>query len=86
MGADYADKANNRRPVSEITVTLEDTVVSHASKTQHIVALSTSEAEYIATRYGVKKALFVRVVLLSLRPRRVGQAFKSLRTTKGLRR
>ena len=46
--ADYADKANDRRSVSGIAVTLGGTVVSHASKTQHVVSLSTLEAEYIA--------------------------------------
>ena len=46
--ADYADKANDRRSVSGVAVTLGGTVVSHASKTQHVVSLSTSEAEYIA--------------------------------------
>ena len=39
-GADYA-KANDRRSVSEMAVTLGGTVVvSHASKTQHAVSLS----------------------------------------------
>ena len=31
--ADYADMANDRRSVSEISVTLGSTVVNHASKT-----------------------------------------------------
>ena len=39
--ADYADKANDRRSVSGIAVTLGGTVVSHVSKTQHVVSLST---------------------------------------------
>ena len=39
------------------------TVVSHASKTQHIVSLSTSKVEYVAAGDGVKEALFVRAVL-----------------------
>ena len=43
--ANYADKANNRRSVSGIAVTLGGTVLSHASKRQHVVSLSTSEAE-----------------------------------------
>ena len=56
--ADYADKANERRSVSGIGATLGGAVVSHASKTQHVVSLSTSEAEYIATGDEVKEALF----------------------------
>ena len=42
MDADYADKANDRRSVSRIAVTLGGTVVSHANTTQHVVLLSTS--------------------------------------------
>ena len=40
--ADCADKANYRRPVFGMAVTSGGTVVSHASKTQHVVSLSTS--------------------------------------------
>ena len=43
--ADYADKANGGRSVSEIAATFGGSVVSHASKTQHVVSLSASEAE-----------------------------------------
>ena len=35
--ADYADRANDRCSMSRIAVTLGGTVVSHASKTQHVV-------------------------------------------------
>ena len=66
--ADYADKANDRRSVSEISVTLGGTVVSHASKTQHVVLLSTSEVEYIVAGDGVKEALFVGAVLSFIAP------------------
>ena len=38
--ADYANKENDRRSVSRITVTLGGTVVSHASKTQRRVSLT----------------------------------------------
>ena len=82
-----ADKATDRRSVSGIAVTLGGTVVSHASKTRDVVSLPTSEEEYIPAGDGVKEALFVRVPFcLSLRPRRVEQALRSLRTTRGLRR
>ena len=53
---DYANKNNDRRSVSEIAATLGGTVVSHASKTQRTVSLSTSEAEYIAVEDGVKES------------------------------
>ena len=52
--ADYANKDNDRRSVSGIAVTLGGTIVSHASKTQRVVSLTTSEAEYIAAEDGVK--------------------------------
>ena len=79
--ADYADKANDRRSVSGIAVTLEGTDVSHASKIQHLVSLSISEAEYIAAGDEVR-VLFC----LSLSPRQVRQAVRSLKTTRELMR
>ena len=66
--ADYADKANDRRLVSGMAVTLGNTVLSHASKTQHVVSLSNSEAEYTAAGDEVKEALFVRAVLSFIAP------------------
>ena len=41
--ADYADRCNDRRPVSGVAVMLENTAVSASSTTQHCVTLSTSE-------------------------------------------
>ena len=52
--ADYANKANDRRSVSGIAISSGGTVVGHASKTQHVVSLSTSETEYTAAGDGVK--------------------------------
>ena len=55
--ADYANKAIDRRLVSGTVVNLggTSTIASHASKTQYVVSLSTSEeAEYIAAGDGVK--------------------------------
>ena len=66
--AKYADKANDRRSMSWIAVTLGDNVVSHRSKTQHVVSLSTSEADCVAARDGVKEALFVRAFLSFITP------------------
>ena len=76
--AGYVEKANDRRSVYRIAVTLGGTVVSHASKTQHIVSLSTSEAEYIAAGYGVKEALFVRDVLSFIAPETNGTSIEVL--------
>ena len=66
--ADYVDKANDRRSVSGIAAPLGGSVVSHASKTQHVVSLSTSDVEYIAAGDGVKEALFVLTVLYFIAP------------------
>ena len=76
--ADYANKENDRRSVLGIAVTLGGTVVSHASKTQRVVSLSTSEAEYIAAGDGVKEALFVRAVLSFITPETCGASIKVL--------
>ena len=75
--ADYANKENDRRSVSGIAVTLGGTFVSHTSKTQRVVSLSTSEAECIAAEDGVKEALFVRVVLSFIAPETCGASKKA---------
>ena len=65
--ADYADKANDRRSVSGIEGTLGGIVVSHASKTQHVV----------------KEALFVCAVLFFIAPVTSGTSIKVLEDNKG---
>ena len=81
--ADYASKENDRRSVSGIAVTLGGTAVSHTSKTQRVVSLSTSEAEYIAAGEGVKEALFVRAVLSFIAPETSGASIKVLEDNQG---
>ena len=81
--ADYAEKANNRRSVSGVAVTLGGTVVSHASRTQKVTSLSTSEAEYIAAGDGVKEALFVKAVLSFIAPETYGASIKVLEDNMG---
>ena len=81
--ADYADKANDKLSVSQIAVTLGGIVVSHASKTQHVVSLSTSEAEYIAAEDGLKEALFVRAVLSCIAPEPSWASIKVLEDNQG---
>ena len=76
--ADYADKAHDRRSVSGIEILLDGIFVSHASKTHHIVSLSTSEAEHIAAGDGVKEALFVRAVLSFIMLETIGASIKIL--------
>ena len=81
--ADDANKENDRRSVSGIAVTLGGTVVSHASKTQRVVSLSTSEAEYIAAWDGVKESLFERAVLSFIAPETCGAYIKVLEGNQG---
>ena len=76
--ADYANKENDRRSVSEIAVTLGGAVESHASKTQRVVSLSTSEAEYIAAGGGIKEALCMRAVVSFIAPETCGAGVKIL--------
>ena len=73
---DYSNKDIDRRSVSGIAVTLGGTVGSHTNKTQRIVSLSTSEAEYIAAGDGVKEALFVCAVLSFIAPETCGASVK----------
>ena len=78
--ADYASKENDRRSVSGIAVTLGGTVMSHTSKTQRVVSLLTSDAEYIAAGEGVKE---VRAVLSFIAPETSGASIKVLEDNQG---
>ena len=81
--ADYADKDNSRRSVSGVAVILSGSVVSRVSKTQRVVSLSTSEAEYIAAGEGIKGALLVRAVLSYIAPETSGASIKVLEDDQG---
>ena len=81
--ANYANKDSDRRSVSGIAVALEGTAVSHASKTQRVVSLSTSEAEYRAAGDDVKEALFVRAILSFIAPEKCRASVKVLEDNKG---
>jgi len=66
--SNYAEKADDRRSVSGIAVLLCCAVVAWASVTQKVLAVSTTEAEYISTGDGVKEGLFAKGVLCFLVP------------------
>ena len=83
VDADYANKDNGRRSVSGIVVTLGGTVVSHVTKTQRVVSLSTSEAEYIAAGDDVKKPLFVRADSSFIAPVTCAASVKVLEDNQG---
>ena len=55
--AKYAEKADDRRSVSGVAVTVGKSSVSWFSSTQKVVTLSTTEAKYVALGDGVKEAL-----------------------------
>ena len=80
---DYADEANDRSSVFGIAVTLRGTLVSHASKTQHVVSLSTSEAAYIVAVDRVKKVVFVRADLSFVAPETSGVRIKVAEDNQG---
>ena len=61
--SNYAEKADDRRSVLGIAIMLCHAVVCWASSTQKVIAVSTSEAEYISIGDGVKEALFTKRVL-----------------------
>ena len=62
-GANYAEKADDRRFVSGEAVTVGNSTVSWSCSTQKIVTFSTTEAEYVALGDGVKEGLLVKAVL-----------------------
>ena len=66
--ANYADKADDRRSVSRVAVTVGKASVSWFSSTQKIVTLSTTEAKYVALGDGVKETLFVKGVISFIIP------------------
>ena len=61
--ANYAEKADNRRYVLGVAVTVGNSTVGWSSSTQKIVTLSTTDAEYVVLGDGVKEGLFVEAVL-----------------------
>ena len=71
-----ADKADDRRSVSGIAVNLAKSVVSWSRSKQGVTALSTAQAEYIATGGGVEEGLFVISVLSFIVPFLSDQCFK----------
>ena len=83
VDANYASAETNRRSVSGIAIMLGKAVVSHASKTQRVVATSTSEAEYIAATEGVKEALFARAVLSFVAPETSGASIRIFEDNQG---
>ncbi|CAN0495773.1 unnamed protein product [Discosporangium mesarthrocarpum] len=66
----YGGDENNRRSVSGGAVMFAGSVVAWFSRTQQVVALSSSEAEYMAMGECVKELLFLNNVLRFVQPLR----------------
>ena len=66
--SNYADKADDKMPMSGIAIMLCHAVVGWASSTHKVISVSTTEAEYISIGDGVKEALFAKGVLSFLVP------------------
>lgn len=60
MDSDYAGNIDTRKSLSGYVFTLYGTAVSWKSTLQSVVALSTTQAEYIALAEGVKEALWLK--------------------------
>ncbi|XP_057806168.1 secreted RxLR effector protein 161-like [Salvia miltiorrhiza] len=61
--SDYAANEDNRRSQSGYIFTLFGSAVSWKSSLQHVVALSTTEAEYMAVTEAVKEALWLKGIV-----------------------
>ena len=64
--SDYAGDRDNRKSTSSYVFTLCESCISWKSQLQHIVALSTTESEYIAATEAIKEALWFKGLLSEL--------------------
>ncbi|KNZ79168.1 Copia protein [Termitomyces sp. J132] len=66
VDADWASDANTRRSVSGYAFFLYSSLVSWSSTKQKTVALSSTEAEYMALSHAIREAISIRFLLTSL--------------------
>ena len=66
IDADYANDISDRRSITGYLSLINDSPVSWTSKKQQTVALSSTEAEYMAASEGVREALWTRRLLQEL--------------------
>jgi hypothetical protein len=63
VDSDYAKNTDTRRSVSGYVTTLGGVITTWASKTQHTVALSSTEAEYMALSLCAQEVVFMQMLL-----------------------
>ena len=63
MDADFAGNVDTRKSLSGFVFTLFGTTVTWKANRQLVVALSTTQAEYIALVEGVKEAIWLKVMI-----------------------
>lgn len=66
VDANYATDSNRRRSLSRVVFMLFENTVSWKSNLQPVVALSTTETEYMAATEGVKEALWLKELTTEL--------------------
>ncbi|KAH9106465.1 hypothetical protein AeMF1_017920 [Aphanomyces euteiches] len=69
--ADWAGNKTNRRSTSGCLMTVNGSSVAWYSKQQAVVALSTMEAEYIASSVGVQECLWIDQLMVELKLKNV---------------
>ncbi|XP_047326536.1 secreted RxLR effector protein 161-like [Impatiens glandulifera] len=63
VDSNYANDSDNRKSTTSYVFTLCDSCISWKSQLQSIVALSTTESEYVAATEAFKEAIWLRAVL-----------------------
>ena len=66
MDSDYAGDRDKRKPTTAYFFTLCGNCISWKSQLQNVVALSTTEAEYIALTEAAKEAIWLKGLLIEL--------------------
>jgi hypothetical protein len=82
--ADYAGDKSQRKSVSGNVFFFAGGVVSHSSKRQTTVALSTTEAEYYALAKAVAESLWLQMIIKELmynEPGQISLSFQAIRLT-----
>lgn len=74
VDSDFAGDLDKRRSISGFVFTLAGGPISWMSKLQSIVALSTTEAEYVSASHACKEAVWLKGLLGEL-----GQFYKSVK-------